>query len=234
MASGVRKSGLTIAVESASEKVRRIINKPLSDEDLFTAVEQTCKAGWQKLKLYFMAGLPGETADDIKKIVTLSRDLAMLRKKTGSGPASINITVSWFVPKPHTPLGWLEQKPKSYFENAKQIILEEKRKLKARFLQFKFHDIENSILESAVGRGDRRLCDVIEQAWRSGAKFDLWSECFNFRCWQNAFEKFGFDPESKAQKSFEPDDILPWEHLGGPGKKYLLEHLDDSIKKLQD
>jgi radical SAM superfamily enzyme YgiQ (UPF0313 family) len=149
--------------------------------------------------------------------------------KTGN----INITVSWFVPKPHTPFGWLGQKNKSYFEQAKKLILDEKRKLNAKFLQFKFHDINCSILESAIGRGDRRLCDVIETAWRNGAKFDLWRECFNFEIWQKAFEQYGMNVETTAQSQFETNEILPWEHLGGPDKKYLLNHLEDATEKIK-
>ncbi|HUT31068.1 MAG TPA: TIGR03960 family B12-binding radical SAM protein [Sedimentisphaerales bacterium] len=226
----VRKSGLTIAVEAAGEKLRQIINKPLKDEDLFAGVEAAYRAGWQKLKLYFMVGLPGETEQDIKQIVRLCYDLARLRKEIDNKTGQINVTVSWLVPKPHTPFGWLAQKPLSYFEHAKQLILDEKRNLRARFLQFKFHRIDRSILESAVGRGDRRLCDVIEHAWRDGAKFDLWDECFNYEIWQNGFEKFGLRLDALAQKQFAPDEILPWQHLGGPAKDYLLRHLEEAIK----
>jgi radical SAM family uncharacterized protein len=228
----VRKGGLTIAVEAASERLRQIINKPLKDEDLFAATEAAYLAGWQKLKLYFMVGLPGETEDDVKQIVELSFQLAKLRKKVDGKTGQINIAISWFVPKPHTPFGWLGQKSKSYFERAKEIILEEKSKFRAKFLQFKFHHINRSVLESAVGRGDRQLCDVIEAAWRAGAKFDLWDECFDYELWRSAFEKFGIDVEVAAQKQFDPEGILPWEHLGGPDKKYLLGHLDKVIKEV--
>jgi radical SAM family uncharacterized protein len=230
----VRKSGLTIAVEAAGEKLRQIINKPLKDEDLFAGVEAAYRAGWQKLKLYFMVGLPGESEDDIKQIVRLCYDLARLRKKVDNKTGQINITVSWLVPKPHTPFGWLAQKPLSYFEHAKRLILDEKRNLRAKFLQFKFHRIDRSILESTIGRGDRRLCDVIEQAWRDGAKFDLWDECFNYEIWQDAFEKSGMDIDALAQRQFTPDEILPWQHLGGPGKKYLLGHLEQATGECVD
>ena len=229
----VRKSGLTIAVEAAGEKLRQIINKPLKDEDLFEAVEAAYRAGWQRFKLYFMVGLPGETEDDIRRIVDLSFQLAKLRKKVDGKTGQINITVSWFVPKPHTPFGWLSQKPKSYFENAKQLILNEKRNFRARFLQFKFHNINRSVLESAIGRGDRSLCGVVEEAWRNGAKFDLWDECFDYGIWEKAFEKFGLNVEKAAQWEFGPDDNLPWEHLGGPDRKHLLKHLDEAMKKIK-
>jgi len=222
----VRKSGLTIAVEAASEKLRQVINKPLKDADLFAAAEAAYRAGWQRLKLYFMVGLPGETAEDIKQIAELSFQLARLRREVDGKTGQINITVSWLVPKPHTPFSWLGQKPLIYFEQAKQLILDEKRRLRAKFLHFKFHDISRSILESAIGRGDRRLCDVIEAAWRDGARFDLWDECFDPAIWRRTFEEFGFDLESLAERQFGPDEILSWEHLGGPGKKYLLGHLD--------
>jgi radical SAM family uncharacterized protein len=227
----VRKGGLTIAVEAASEKLRQIINKPLKDEDLFAAAEAAYRAGWQRLKLYFMVGLPGETEEDINRIVELSFQLAKLRKKVDGKTGQINIAVSWFVPKPHTPFSWLGQKPKSYFEQAKQIIIEEKTKLRAKFLQFKFHHINRSVLESAIGRGGRDLCDVIEAAWRAGAKFDLWDECFDYQLWNEAFEKSGIDVETAAQKQFGPEETLHWEHLGGPDKKYLLGHLEDATKE---
>ncbi len=227
----VRKGGLTIAVEAASEKLRQIINKPLKDEDLFAAAEAAYRAGWQRLKLYFMVGLPGETEEDINRIVELSFQLAKLRKKVDGKTGQINIAVSWFVPKPHTPFSWLGQKPKSYFEQAKQIIIEHKTKLRAKFLQFKFHHINRSVLESAIGRGGRDLCDVIEAAWRAGAKFDLWDECFDYQLWNEAFEKSGIDVETAAQRQFNPEETLPWEHLGGPDKKYLLGHLEDATKE---
>jgi len=232
LVTSVRKGGLTIAVEAASERLRGIINKPLKDEHLFAAAEAAYGAGWQRLKLYFMVGLPGETEEDIKNIVELSFQLAKLRKKVDGKTAQINITVSWLVPKPHTPFGWLGQKPKSYFQQAKKLILDEKRKLHAKFLQFKFHDINRSVLESAIGRGDRRLCSVIEAAWKDGARFDLWDECFDYMLWQKAFKKFEMDIDTAAQSQFDRDEILPWEHLGGPNKKYLLGHLDEAMKKV--
>lgn len=230
LVASVRKGGLTIAIEAANEKVRQIINKPLKDTDIFSAVEAAYTAGWQKLKLYFMVGLPGETEDDIEQIVKLSYDLAKLRKKIDGKTGQINAAVSWFVPKPHTPFAWLPQKPKQYFQDAKKIILQQKEKLNARFIQFKFHGIEQSILEAAISRADRRICDVIELAWKNGAKFDLWTECFDYQIWKDAFEKFNLDPETLAQKKFDTEDILPFQHLGGPEKDYLAKHLSDAMQ----
>lgn len=234
LVTSVRKGGLTIAVEAASERLRQIINKPLKDEDLFAAAEAAYNAGWQRLKLYFMVGLPGETEEDIRQIAHLSFELAKLRKKIDGKTAQINVTISWLVPKPHTPFGWLEQKPKTYFKQAKRLILDEKKKLGAKTVQFKFHNIEHSILESAIGRGDRQLCNVIEEVWKNGAKFDLWDECFNPAIWQAAFEKFGLDLNKLAARKFKSDESLPWEHLGGPDKKYLLGHLDKAMEEAKN
>jgi radical SAM family uncharacterized protein len=228
LVSSVRKSGLTIAIEAATETLRKIINKPITDDDLLAGIGAAFEAGFGKVKLYFMVGLPGETEDDIKQIVHLSNRIALLRKQIARKIASVNITISFLVPKPHTPLQWVGQKSKDYFHNARSLILNEKKHLNARSLQFKFHHIETSILESAIARGDRRLCKVIECAFRLGAKFDLWTECFNYRIWQRAFAENNLDLEDEAAKAFSPDDMLPWDHLGGPKKQTLIKHYNDA------
>lgn len=228
----VRKSGLTIAVEAAGERLRQIIHKPLKDSDLFATVEEAYKSGWQKLKLYFMVGLPSETLDDVAAIVDLSDRLAKLRRTVDGKTGQMNVAVSWFVPKPHTPFQWLPQSPKSYFEQARQLILDEKLRLRAKYLQFKFHDMERSVLESAIGRSDRRFADVIEAAWRAGARFDLWDDVFDCELWRAASARAGIDIEALAQRQFDPAEILPWEHLGGPAKQYLLTHYTDATEKL--
>lgn len=230
LTTSVRKSGLTIAVEAASEKLRIVINKPIKDTDLFAAVEAAYEAGYQKLKLYFMTGLPGETEDDIKQIVHLASDLAKLRKKVAKRVANINVAVSCLVPKPHTPLAWLGQQSREHLEKAKQLILDEKRKLNATFLNFKFHDIDRSLLETAMARGDRRYSNIIEAAWRRGARFDLWNECFDYNIWQQAFGESNLDIESAAQKQFDPEEILPWQHLTSLKKQYLLDHYNSAIE----
>jgi len=228
----VRKSGLTIAVEAASERLRQIVNKPLKNSDLFAAVEAAYRAGWQKLKLYFMVGLPGETLDDVTAIVDLAQQLAKLRQAVDGRIAMLNVAVSWFVPKPHTPLGWFPQRPREYFEEARALILDEKQRRRAKHLRFKFHDIRRSLLESAIGRADRRCGDVIEAAWRSGARFDLWDECFDYERWQAAFAASGLDLEAAAQRPFAPEETLPWEHLGGPDKSYLLGHYREALGQI--
>jgi len=231
LVTSVRKAGLTIAVETAPEHLRDIINKPLKNEDLFSAVQAAYEAGWEKLKLYFIAGLPGETLEDVKEIVRLSFELAKLRKKTNGKTANINATISWFVPKPHTPLSWVAQKPQSYFEQAKKLIIQEKNRLNAKFLNFKFHYIERSVLESAIGRGDKNFSYIIESAFEKGARFDLWNEHFDYQMWENAFEEHGLSMQDCAAREFDTEQTLPWEHLGGPEKEYLLKYYRTAIEK---
>lgn len=224
MVASVRKSGLTIAVEAASEKLRQAVNKPITNEDLFAAIRAAYAAGFQKVKLYFMVGFPGETEADIAAIVDLSCEIARLRKAVDGHWAAVTAAVSWLVPKPHTPFGWMGQKNRAYFENARAIILNRKHQLHGRSVQFRFHEIERSVLESAIGRGDRRMANVIEWAWKNGAKFDLWNETFDYTLWQQAFAAAGMNLDAEAQKTFTPGDIVPWGHLGGPKEDYLLNH----------
>ncbi len=231
LVTSVRKGGLTIAVEAASEKLRKVINKNITNEDLFAAIEAAYAQGFQLIKLYFMVGFPGETEDDIKEIANLAYEIAKLRNNVDGKTANVNVAISWLVPKSHTPLAWLGQKDRAYFENAKDIILDRKRELRARFLKFKFHQVERSILESVMGRADRRMCEVVETAWKNGARFDLWSEGFDYGIWQEAFAEHGLDAEAAAQRSFDTDEILPWEHLGGAGKKYLVDHFNTAMEE---
>lgn len=228
----VRKGGLTIAVEAADERLRQAIRKPISDADLFAAVRSAYQAGFQKVKLYFMVGLPGETDADIVRIVDLSYELGRLRKEIDGKLASVSASVSWLVPKPHTPFQWLGQKPLEYFQRARGLLLDRRNQLRARCVQIKYHKMERSVLESAMGRGGRRLADVIETAWRSGAKFDLWDEAFDFPLWTKAFAEHGMDLCAEACRSFTPEQILPWAHLGGPKESYLLRQYQQALREL--
>ena len=229
MATSVRKGGLTIAVEASSEKLRRLINKPITDEDLLAAVKAAYQEGFKRVKLYFMAGFPGETQEDIEGIVDLAYKISEAKREIDSRAADVSAAVSWLVPKPHTPLGFAPQASNEYFLNARKLILDRKHKLKAKFVSFKFHNVESSVLESAFARGDRRLADVIETAYKLGARFDLWKEEFKNDIWMQAFAEHGIDPDAAAQKSFDIDDNLPWQHLGGPNKKRLIAHYKEAL-----
>ena len=226
LASSVRKSGLTIAVEAASEKLREMINKPISNENLFKAVVEAYKAGFQRVKLYFMVGFPGESEADISDIVDLAYKVANLSKEVNGRNASVTAAVSWLVPKPHTPFQWYGQQSSEYFAKVTRIILDRKRELGIKCVQFKFHEIDRSEVEAAIGRADRRVCDVIEALWRRGARFDLWNECFDYKLWVDTFNEYGISLADLAQKSYEPSDILPWQHLGGLDTAYLQRHYD--------
>jgi len=234
LVTSVRKPGLTIAVEAATEKLRNIINKPLTNQDLFAAAEAAYRAGFGKIKLYFIVGLPGETQDDVAKIAELANSIAILRRKVDGKTAQVNVTISWLVPKPHTPFAWLGQRPKPYFQNARTTLLSQKQNLRAKTVHFKFHNIDRSILESAMARADRRAADIVETAWRLGTKFDLWDECFDFDIWKRAFSESGLDLEESAQRTFATDEILPWQHLAGPKKDYLLRHLADALAQIEN
>ena len=234
LTTSVRKSGLTIAVEAASEKLRKMINKPLTDEDLLAAIDAAYREGFKRVKLYFMVGFPGETEEDIEQIVDLSAKIANLKRNFDNRAADVSAAVSWLVPKPHTPFGWIGQQSQEYFNNARTLILDRKHAINARFVRFKFHKIESSSVESAVARGDRRMADVIETAFKLGARFDLWSEGFDNDIWQKAFETHGIDPDAASRRSFDVDEILPWQHLGGPEKKHLIQHLEEALKIAND
>jgi len=229
LVASVRKSGLTIAVEAASERLRRVINKPITDADLLAAVEAAYRAGFAHVKLYFMAGLPGETEAEVERIVDLSQQISLLRKGIAGRGGAVTAAVSWLVPKPHTPFGYLAQRPREYFERVRRLLLQRKHAMGAGLVQLKFHKIPLSVLESALGRGDRRLADVIETAWRSGARFDLWDECFSEERWQAAFAAHGMNLDAVAARGFCEGEIVPWGHLGGPASEYLRQHLAEAL-----
>lgn len=234
MAASVRKSGLTIAVEAASTRLREMINKPISDENLFKAVLQAYRVGFQRVKLYFMVGFPGETQEDIRAIVDLAYKVASLHKEINGRNAEVNAAVSWLVPKPHTPFQWLGQKSADYFKNAISIMVQRKRELGIKCVQLKFHELERSIVEAAVGRGDRRVCAAIEDLWRSGGKFDLWDEHFDYELWCEKFAAHGIDLPQLAARSYDTTDILPWQHLGGLDTEYYLRHYTKACECLSE
>ncbi len=225
--SGVRKGGLTIAVEAARDRLRRAIGKPLTDEKLLAGVRAAYEAGWRTVKLYFMVGFPEETQADIDGIWELAHRISDARREFG-GRAKVNTTVSWLVPKAHTCLQWAPMARREVFEAARTRLrgLSSGRRTGVRW---KFHDIERSILEGVLARGDRRLGPVIEAAWRSGARFDAWDDRFEPARWREAFERTGIDPAWYAHRQREPDEILPWDHIEGCLRR---EHLDRNYRRL--
>ena len=207
---GVRKTGFTLAPEAGTERLRRVINKPLSEDELMAAAETIFRSGWSTLKLYFMIGLPTETDEDLDGIIRLARDLMGLGKRTTRRPVQLNITISTFVPKPHTPFQWSGQAPIEEIRR-KQTYLAAG--LKQRGISLKPHSPEMSLLEGAFARGDASLGPVIEEAMRRGCRFDGWSETFDIALWREAFQACGLEPGSFAYRAFEPDQDLPWKYV---------------------
>ncbi|MGD9808391.1 MAG: TIGR03960 family B12-binding radical SAM protein [Deferribacterales bacterium] len=220
--SKVRKSGFTIAPEAGSQRMRDAINKGLTEEDILAAVEKASDAGWNGAKLYFMMGLPGETMEDVLEIAELARKAKMLRK----GRFNIKVSVSNFVPKPHTPYQWFGQ-------NSGDDFFEKKRELKELMKKYKipcsFHGIRASVLEGVFSRGPVELADVIEEAVNNGARFDAWSEHFNHEIWDNALAKFGYKDSDFAERIYGKDEKLPWENINvGVTKAFLWSEYEKS------
>ncbi|MCH8880210.1 MAG: TIGR03960 family B12-binding radical SAM protein [Planctomycetes bacterium] len=227
MVNSVRKSGLTIAVEAANDDMRAAIRKKVSDGRLLDGVRQAFKAGWKSVKLYFMAGFPGERPDDIEGIWNLSNEISRVRCEFGKGPATVNAAVGWLVPKPYTPFQWAAQPRAQYFHEVRRQLNDLSRSRRST-VRIKTHSIGRSILEGVFSRGDRRLADSIEWAWRHGARFDGWDECFDPQKWKNAFEATNIDPDWYAHRERKYDEVLPWSHIhSGPPMNYLQRQYDD-------
>jgi radical SAM family uncharacterized protein/radical SAM-linked protein len=214
----VRKTGFTLAPEAGSERLRRVINKGIHREDLLAAAEQAFELGWLVLKLYFMVGLPTETRADLDELVELCLEVWRLAGRQ-KRKAAVNVAVSTFVPKPQTPFQWDGQIPLAAIR-ANVAYLEER--LKRRGMRFKWHDPGQSHLEAAVARGDRRLFGALLRAWELGARFDGWTEHFQFPRWQQAFAEAGLNLEFYASRERSVEEILPWDHLSARVEKDFL------------
>ncbi|MCI0587955.1 MAG: TIGR03960 family B12-binding radical SAM protein [Planctomycetes bacterium] len=222
----VRKSGLTLAPEVASDRLRKIINKTITNEDLYRGVEEAWRQGWQTLKLYFMVGLPEEQEADIAEIVTMAETCSELRRKAGKGPGKVNAAISTFVPKPLTPFQWHGQSTIPEVE-LRQGFLRSLRRL--RSVNLKFHDPRQSQLEGILTRADRRVGPAIERAYRLGARLDAWDDCFRYEAWLQAFEEKGVDVAWYANRERPLEEVFPWDHLGnGVDRAYLQEELQKS------
>lgn len=254
MANSVRKSGITMAVEAARDDMRRAIRKKVTDGALIDGVREVYKAGWNRLKLYFMCGFPGERPEDIDGIWELANAVSLERCAIRRAPAQVTASVGWLVPKPFTPLQWMAQPRVAYFRDAQARLRDLtrgrliesgaygsverdlsaprpgqfKRKGRGR-ITLRTHDPERAILEAVFARGDRRLADVVERAWRNGARFDGWDECWNERYWLDAYEQTGIDPDWYAHRERGFDETLPWDHIGLHMRRGYLENAYDDL-----
>lgn len=228
----VKKTGLTFAPEAGSQRLRNVINKCVDEEDMLRTACCAFEAGWRRLKLYFMIGLPTETQDDLESIVEMVRKVVDLGKRiiprNEQHRLHITVSVASFVPKPHTPFQWVGQ---GSLEDLvwKQNFL--KKNLRGRHLSLKWHDAEMSVVEAVIARGDRRLAKALYQAWKLGCRFDGWSDHFQFEKWQQAMEQAGLEIEFYAKRERELDEILPWEHISsGVSKEFLVKEYEQARK----
>jgi radical SAM family uncharacterized protein/radical SAM-linked protein len=213
----VRKTGFTLAPEAGSERLRNVINKGISEEDLLAATSTAFALGWRLIKLYFMTGLPTETDEDLDALIELAGKVKKSGK--GSGGADVNVAVSTYVPKAHTPFQWEAQIDVAETRRRQSLL---RNGLAAKKLRFKWHEPDLSFLEGVFARGDRRLGQVLERAVDLGCHFDGWREHFRFPLWQQAFSDCGIDPTWYLRER-RKDEILPWEHIDcGVSKSFLL------------
>ena len=207
----VRKSGLTFAPEAGTQRLRDAINKNVTEEDLLRSCRTAFSGGWSSVKLYFMLGLPTETDEDVLGIADLAEKVYKTWKEVTPNPkrgVTITVSTAWFVPKPHTAFQWEPQITMEEYQRRVKLLREH---MKGRSIKYNWHDSQTSFLEAVFARGDRKVADVIETAWRQGAKFDAWSEYFDFDRWQAAFEACGVDPAFYANRTRERDELLPWD-----------------------
>lgn len=223
----VKKSSLTFAPEAGSQRLRDVINKGISEEDIIGGAMQAFRGGWNKVKLYFMLGLPTENEDDIKGIPLLCEKLAEkyyeIPKDERNGKVQITASSSFFVPKPFTPFQWASMlRREEYLERAYLVKDTLKEQLNKKSIKYQYHDAEVTILEGVLARGDRKISKVVEEAYRLGALYDSWSDRFNNDIWLQAFENTGIDYEFYTLRKRELDEILPWDFIDiGVSKAFL-------------
>jgi len=205
-----RKTGLTLAPEAGSRRLRQVINKDIPEEELFEAAATAFDLGWTTLKLYFMVGLPTETGEDVEGIARLVNQVHQIGRQSKGRMPQMRVSVSTFVPKPHTPFQWVAQEISSEL-NAKHEIL--KAGIRQKGIRLSWSDTRVSQLEAVLSRGDRRLGEVIYRAWKLGSTFDAWHEHFNYDNWLQAFAGAGLEPGFYANRQRSLDELLPWSHV---------------------
>ena len=219
--------GFTLAPEAGTERLRNIINKPLSDAEFLDTVQSIYAHGWHTIKLYFMIGHPGETIVDIDAIVELSRQVLTIGRRSVGGRARLHVGVSTFIPKPHTPFQWAAF---DSLENIQAKLTRLREGFHGAKIKMSWNNPKASLLEAWLSRGDRRMADVIYHAWQNGARFDAWSEMFNLEHWQSAFATVGLDPDFYTKRERTLDETLPWDHISaGVSKKFLQQDYQWSL-----
>ena len=223
----VKKSSLTFAPEAGSQRLRNVINKGLTEEDILKGAGDAFRGGWNRVKLYFMLGLPTETEEDIRGIARLAEKIAEeyyeIPKDQRQGRVQITISTSFFVPKPFTPFQWCGMfREEDFIEKAKIVKEEVRSQLNQRSLKYNWHEPDVTMLEGFLARGDRRCAAVIQKAYEKGARFDAWSESFRYDLWKEAFRETGIDPDFYTLRERSTEEILPWDFIDtGVSKEFL-------------
>jgi len=216
---GARHGGFTLAPEAATDRMRALINKPIQAEQLLETARQIYSRGWTTIKLYFMIGQPTETLEDVQAIADLCKEVLKEGRRLIGKKATLHTGISTFVPKPHTPFQWSALEPLERVLEKQNLL---KDQLRAPGMKMTWSNPRETILESVLSRGDRRLGEVIEYAWRHGAKFDAWNDQFNFNVWMDGLDAAGLNPDFYTSRPRELDEVMPWEHLStGVSRQYL-------------
>lgn len=234
-----RRSGLTFAPEGGSERIRAVINKMVTEEDLIRTVTAAYSAGWRQVKLYFMCGLPTETDEDVLQIAKLAKEVIRAgREASGSRDIRCTVSIGGFVPKPHTPFQWAAQLDHETTDHRLLLLRDEIRKDRAysKAIGYRYHDGKPGIVEGLLSRGDRRIGAVIEQVWKNGARFDGWQEHFSYEGWMNAaasaLQGTNVDVDWYTIRERNRDEVLPWDHLdSGLDKEWLWEDWQASLSE---
>jgi radical SAM family uncharacterized protein/radical SAM-linked protein len=223
----VRKTGFTLVAEAGTDRLRRVINKELDNQDILEAAATAFGRGWRLLKLYFMVGLPTEREEDLEGIVRLVEEILSLGKSVMKAPPRINLSLSSFIPKPHTPFQWLAMEEERTLGEKQRFI--RSRLSRFRSVAIKAHPTGSSVLEAVFSRGDKRLGPALVQAWKRGARFDSWKDRFDFSLWEEAFSAERMDTRTYLGL-LDKKAVLPWDHIEtGIKKEFLLSELNKAI-----
>ena len=227
-----KKSGLTYAPEAGTQRLRDVINKGVTEKDIYESIEQALELGWKHIKLYFMIGLPTETYEDLDGIVEIAKNIKELNYKVNGpkgGRFNLTVSVSNFVPKAHTPFQWEAQNTAEEFADKHNYLAE---RLKIKGVTFNYHDNTTSAYEAVFARGDRRCGMLLYEAFRAGCKFDGWTEHFRPEAWETAFERSGIDKDFYTTRKREFDEILPWDIIdSGISKRFLINEAQKAVKE---
>jgi radical SAM family uncharacterized protein len=236
-----RRSGLTFAPEGGSERIRRVINKMVSEEDLIRTVVTAYRGGWRQVKLYFMCGLPTETDEDVLQIARLAHEVIKAgREATGSKDIRCTVSIGGFVPKPHTPFQWAGQCDPQTVDRRLKLLkqaINSDRSL-GRAIGYRYHDGEPSVIEGLLSRGDRRVGAVLRRVWERGGRFDGWNEHFSYQRWVDAaaevLEPMGVSLDWYTLRERDENEVLPWDHLdSGLDKEWLWADWQDSLREVE-